>query len=165
MTTGTADQGTPGTGQGTTPPGDSRSGSGRADDDLESPPETDEDGSITWPAIEQRRDQALSALFGYSVLVLIRLTGISALLFVPHAENPLFATSLHSVGVFLFYDGFIFVLIALLSSAYLTARGYSMIDDAMVAPDTLGLLDKLATIALSGSSLIIIVGVLAGVTG
>lgn len=103
---------------------------------------------------EQARELAGNALFGYSFIVLFRLTGISAILFRPHAENPFFSTGLHAIGVFVFYDGFLLAVIALVASAYLTARHYLDLD---LPANTR--LDTVATIALSGSSLLYALGI------
>lgn len=105
----------------------------------------------------QARELAANALFGYSFIILFRLTGISGLLFHPHAENPFFSTILHDIGTFIFYDGFLLAVIALIASAYLTARHYLTLD---LPADTRDKLDTVATIGLSGSSLLYILGIL-----
>lgn len=119
-------------------------------------PSQEADGS------DQARELASNALFGYSFIVLFRLTGISGILFQPHAENPFFATALHDIGVFVFYDGFFLAVIAFIASAYLTARHHL---DLGLPPDTRGQLDTAATIGLSGSSLLYILGIIVSVAG
>jgi hypothetical protein len=103
----------------------------------------------------QARELAGNALFGYCFIALFRLTGISGLLFRPHAENPFFSTGLHAVGVFVFYDGFPLALVALVASAYLTARHH--LDRG---PPAHTRLDTVATVALSGASLLYALGIL-----
>jgi hypothetical protein len=106
---------------------------------------------------DQARELASNALFGYSFIILFRLTGISGILFQPHAENPFFSTAFHDVGVFVFYDGFLLAITAFLTSAYLTARHYL---DLGLAANTGSQLDTVATLGLSGSSLLYILGML-----
>jgi hypothetical protein len=111
---------------------------------------------------DQARELASNALFGYSFIILFRLTGISGILFQPHAENPFFATALHDIGVFVFYDGFLLAITAFLTSAYLTARHHL---DLGLPADTRSQLDTVATIGLSGSSLLYILGIVVSGVG
>ncbi|MCD2201611.1 hypothetical protein LPA44_17255 [Halobacterium sp. KA-4] len=112
--------------------------------------------------MDQIRELAGNALFGYSFIVLFRLTGISGILFHPHAENPFFATVVHDIGVFVFYHGFPLAVIALLTSAYLTARHYLNLG---LSAGTRDHLDTVAMIALSSSSLLYFLGILVAFLG
>ena len=154
--------------------------SGRRADDLDhsipsenrSPKQEQDVSETTQPASitpsqeadesDQARELASNALFGYSFIVLFRLTGISGILFQPHAENPFFATALHDIGVFVFYDGFFLAVIAFITSAYLTARPYL---DIGLPTNTRSWVDTTATVGLSGSSLLYVLGIIASVAG
>jgi hypothetical protein len=109
-----------------------------------------------------QRDQAVGALFGYGFLLLIRMAGISELLFEPNPRNPLTASPIHEVGVFLFYDAFVLVILAFLASAYLVTRYVATLG---IDAGTARTLDTLATVALSGSSLLLILGIVVQVLG
>ncbi|MFB6083011.1 MAG: zinc ribbon domain-containing protein [Halorientalis sp.] len=121
-----------------------------------------DDSSSESPATGSSGELATSAFFGYAGIVLFRVSGVSELLFYPHGENPLFATPLHEVGVFVFYEGFGLALIAAVASGYLTARRFLAWDDL---DGTLETVDWLASVALPLASLLYALGIGAAVLG
>lgn len=103
---------------------------------------------------------ATSAFGGYLGIVVIRLTGVSGLLFEPRGANPLLGGPLHEAGVFLFYDGFVLAIAGACASGYVAARGHLGSANSQTGRETL---DRLASIGLPVVSLLYLLGLLLSV--
>ena len=128
------------------------------DDTAESEPR---DSAGEPPTEGSAGEMATSAFFGYAGIVLLRASGVSALVFAPYGTS-LAAGPLHAAGVFVFYDGFLFALVSLAASGYLTARRFLGWGDRA---GTLATVDRVASVALSLSSLLYALGIGAAVLG
>jgi hypothetical protein len=127
-------------------------------DVVESEPH-DSDGEP--PTAGSAGELATSAFFGYLGIVLLRASGVSALVFAPDGTS-LAAGPLHAAGVFVFYEGFLFALVSLAASGYLTARRFLNRSDPA---GPLATVDRVASVALSLSSLLYALGIGATVLG
>lgn len=148
-------------------------GSTRAEADPDTP-DTDRDSilDVSWlfdappdetddpTAASQSRELATMACFGYGGLVAIRVLGLSQLVFLLGGVGS--GSGLVNAAAFLFYDGFVFALVGLLTSAYLVAR-FSLDFDELDLDLTV--VDRLAAIGLPAASLLYGLGVLLALLG
>jgi len=103
----------------------------------------------------QQAELATSSAMGYGFIVLLRFSGVAALL---RGPDPLFGGALGAAGRFAFYDGFLLALAGALAAGYVAARWHL---DAPGGPTA----DRVASLALPAVSLLYALGLAAAVLG